>query len=72
MNELTVSTNEAATIQGTTAGMMLDMEHKLFNVAFPRGVVSKWATIEGSIKSQVGDFVPSEDTSERDHRKEIH
>ena len=49
-DELAAFTNEAATIEGITKDMMLDMKHKLFNVAFPRGVVAKRATIEGSVR----------------------
>ena len=49
-DELAAFINEAATIEGLTADMKLDMKHKLLNVAFSRGVVAKRATIEGSIR----------------------
>lgn len=48
--ELAAFIKWAATIEGIMEDMMLDMKRKLFNVAFPRGVVAKRATIEGSIR----------------------
>ena len=48
-DELAALINEAATSEGITADMMLDMKHTLLNAAFTRGAVAIRATIQGSI-----------------------
>lgn len=57
-DELAAFVNEAATIEDITADVMLDMKHKLFNVAFSRGVVAKRPQSKVPLESQVGDSRP--------------